>query len=158
MAAVVSRVKNQTLLLAVIDSCGDAGAPDGQVGSAFQAFYGHHLGFFGKAECFPCPTFGWRVNETADQEVCALMRGPEQLKAGDGGSFAQFFAIGDQAFGDSEVIGLMHQREAVGIQPVLHCCNGESAQFHTSFSKQIDGGHAVFDWHPIPALEHHGLT
>ena len=88
MAAVVSRVKNQTLLLAVIDSCGDAGAPNGEVGSAFQAFDGDHLGFFGKAECFPCPTLGRGVNKTTDQNVFSLMGGPEQLKAGHRGAFA----------------------------------------------------------------------
>ena len=55
------------------------------------------------------------------------MGSPEQFKAGDRGSFAQFFAVSDQAFGDGEVIGLMHQSKAVVVEPVLNRPKGESA-------------------------------
>jgi hypothetical protein len=48
-AAVVSRVKDETMCLAMINPCGDAGAPDGEIGTAFQAFHRDHLGLVGKA-------------------------------------------------------------------------------------------------------------
>lgn len=154
----VSRVKNQPFGLALLNPCGDAGPPDGEIGATFQTLHREQIGFAGQLEGLPGAAFRGGMNETTYQQVVALMGCPQQFKTGHWRTFAQFLAVTDQAFGDGEMVGLVDQCKPGLLKAFLDSGYGETRQVKAQYSEQINGGDAVFDRNAIPPLQHHGLT
>ena len=154
----VTGVQDQSLRFAIPHPGRDAGSADGQVGASFQPLHGENIGFAGLLEGFPGAGFCWWVDKATHKEVVALVGCPEQFQAGNRGTLAQFLAVADQGFRDGEMIRLVNQGEAVLLEPVCNGADRQTCEVEIEKAEQINSGDAVFDRHPVTALQNHRLT
>ena len=154
----VTGVQDQPLRFAVPHSGRDAGASDGQVGASLQPLHGENIGFAGLLQGFPGAGFCWWVDKATHKEVVALVGCPKQFQACNRGTLAKFLAVADQGFRNGEVIRLVNHSEAVLLEPVCNGADRQTCEVEIKKAEQINSGDALFDRHPVTALQNHRLT